>query len=388
MTQFNNLFKEEFSNPYLSDNIRKKYLNLTGIDIPLYKTPAVFNLEEIKSLKDVSIFWNNVSKYVFEKLQSKNPLLLERFPEIATLNDTSRTNFSVPPLMRLDTLISKSGTPKIIECNSQFPGNLGINSLQISDFYDESKLHEKGIGRFLPFENTVNFMENQARNSNTITFIEEPNDESLKETKLIGEELQKKGIEVRYRSSDEDLSDLRGAVIKRVVRRNDSLERLVQEGKVDLTNPYWSYVVGNKGLLALLRNPEFSKDFTDEIYYGVDNFLPQTLYIEDLSTQLREQIRTNKDKYVIKGKSSFGGNGVNIGAELTQENWETALNTSLNDNIVQERVDALTYNGMPFDIGIVMIEGKFSNPWARISTRGSLKTNMHLGGFGVACYRK
>ncbi|MFP4401784.1 MAG: hypothetical protein ACLFPL_00995 [Candidatus Nanoarchaeia archaeon] len=387
MVLFGNLFRPELADSSLIPQLENESEDNFGYRNELYETPAVFSSAELDELKKVSSFWSEISRKIREKLLSQDEQLLSTFPELIKFNDSTYSRFQIPPLMRLDTLISEDGVPQIIECNSQFPGNTGAASVQALNYLRRNKKISDSI---LPLNSHTRFLEFLlSQETPEINFVEIPNNSHALDTKFFGYELEKKGIIVKYRTSNEDLSDLYGLVVKRVIPRNLQLEELVRKERINLINPSWSYFVGNKRLFPLFRNSDFIQDFNDYLIQGIHKYIPETSYVSDIKQSRKLEIVDDKDLYVLKYPDSYGGDGVFIGAEKSSSEWENIMNSPNSQNaVLQKRVNAMTYNGNSFDIGIMMIGGEFSNPWMRISKKESLKTNMHGGGRSVACYKE
>ena len=387
MTNFYDLFRPDLQDRSLIPQLELESETDFGLRNELFSIPAVFSQYELDELEYISSFWSQISKKIKYKLLNKDEQILTQFPELVEFNDSQYSKFEVPPLMRLDTLIDELGNPKIIECNSQFPGNIGIDSIQALNYYNRNKKASKVS---TPLNSHIRFLEFLlSQEDSKLTFVETPDNELALETEFLGSELEERGVNVSYRKSDEDLSDLSGLVVKRVIPRNSQLERLVQTGNITLINPSWSYFVGNKGLFPLLRNSDFIRNFEDKLLLGIEQYIPETLYLQDLPVDRLSEVIRDKNSYVVKYPDNYGGDGVFIGDEMSTEDWTNILNSSNTKKaVLQRRINALTYQGDSFDIGVMMINGEFSNPWMRISKNGSLKTNMHGGGRSVACYKE
>ena len=383
---FTSHFRDDLSSEEVARRVERQTLETYGKEIPIYNTPVIFRNEELDLMREVVSFWMRITKRVNSKLKENDEQLLTLFPEYKNHNDSMISPFQVPPFMRLDTLISEEGAPQIIECNALFPGNLGYFPYQASLFREQLPLLDS-VNVFDSLEDvrkTLNHI--VTMKGQGLTFVEEPGDSYHSETQIFGRMLDELGINVAYETSEKNLCHLRGGVVKRVIRENSSLEQLALSGDIVLANPLWSDFLNDKGLLALLRDSDFTRDFDDSLLRGIERYVPYTRFSHSLTDIEKKGIVSDKDNYVIKHLAEYGGKGVFIGLEESSDVIEAVLNDSNRRSIVQEVITSSNHCGNSYDLSLVVLSGKFSHPRVRISTQDSMKTNIHAGAQNAMCY--
>tara|TARA_R110002096_G_scaffold173997_4_gene349590 strand:+ start:28325 stop:29725 length:1401 start_codon:yes stop_codon:yes gene_type:complete len=174
---------------------------------------------------------------------------------------------------------------------------------------------------------------------------------------------------------------------------------------VTINNLCGMTIAEDKGLLALLRRPEFQELMSPEEQALVQHSVLWTERLEDREveidgamTNVLEHVRTNKDRYVIKPANEGRGFGVVIGKSATQETWDEAckLNPEL-PCIVQEYVELISMpvgnvrsgkfaiDPMHLTLAVANADGTPHGLVCRISSE--LVTNVSQCGFGQAAFQ-
>ena len=111
-----------------------------------------------------------------------------------------------------------------------------------------------------------------------------------------------------------------------------------------------------KASFAAVSDERNAHLFTAEELHGIRQHIPWTRVVEERFTDdvagntidLLPWIAHNKDHLVIKPNDEYGGAGVIIGWEVSDDTWQAAITRSLSEPaIVQERVE-IAYEGFPF----------------------------------------
>jgi len=143
----------------------------------------------------------------------------------------------------------------------------------------------------------------------------------------------------------------RRVITKELIEKLDEVEDFIQGIKNELVcicNPFRSFIVGNKKVLALLKEPRFQHIFDQEEIDLIEKLIPWTKILKDhkvtyqgFTVDLRTFISENKDKFVIKPASSYGGKDVFLGNETDQNLWDKKIkeNIKSEDWVVQEFVN-------------------------------------------------
>ncbi len=174
--------------------------------------------------------------------------------------------------------------------------------------------------------------------------------------------------------------------------------RSVEENRICCCNPFQSYVVGNKKVLALITDPRFQHIFDRKELGIIKQTIPWTKILSDSkvkyrsrSVLLKDFILENKDLLVLKPANLYGGKDVYLGPETDQETWEGILYKHLDDEswIVQEFVEIpqdiypVIQNGVRLERKKVNLNpygllGKYSGSITRVSDSSVI--NVSAGG--------
>lgn len=123
--------------------------------------------------------------------------------------------------------------------------------------------------------------------------------------------------------------------------------RGIKQGYACVCNPFQSYIVGSKKVLALLTDPRFQDIYDDEELSVIDRSIPWTRILADGKTlyqgstvSLHSFVSRNKDRLVLKPANSYGGKDVFLGGETDQETWDSVIREQIDSEewVVQEYV--------------------------------------------------
>ncbi len=167
----------------------------------------------------------------------------------------------------------------------------------------------------------------------------------------------------------EALTNAEGRRIDAIWRRcvtNDVLEHwdesqalisAVAAEKVALIGSFAGHIVHDKQIFEVLMQPE-TLDFLDaeEIAF-LEGALPQTDFLNEDNVNL-DQIRANKDEWIIKPSDHYGADNVYAGCEVSQDAWNDLIDRFANDRagypfIVQRYMRPWKTDTLPPDYGIL-----------------------------------
>lgn len=177
------------------------------------------------------------------------------------------------------------------------------------------------------------------------------------------------------------------------------LTAAMRDGRVCAVNPFRARVANNKKLFALLGDPRFSHLVDAEAADVVRETIPWTRILRpgraaygDWVVDLVQFVSDNRERLVLKPASDYGGQGVSLGIETPQPEWEALIDAhaETGDFIVQEYVPVpeemfptvqdghiqmrlKRFNINPFGIG-----GRYAGMITRISDRAVI--NVSAGG--------
>jgi hypothetical protein len=172
-----------------------------------------------------------------------------------------------------------------------------------------------------------------------------------------------------------------------------------RDGRVCIVNPFRARVANNKKLMALLGDPRFAHLIEGDEAEAIARTVPWTRILRpgrvaygSWTIDLLPFVADNRERLVLKPASDYGGHGVALGMETSQEAWEAiiAAHAERGDFIVQEYVPVpeemfpviedghvqmrlKRFNINPFGIG-----GRYAGSITRISDRAVI--NVSAGG--------
>jgi Glutathionylspermidine synthase preATP-grasp len=172
-----------------------------------------------------------------------------------------------------------------------------------------------------------------------------------------------------------------------------------RDGRVCIVNPFRARVANNKKLMALMADPRFAHLIEGDEAEAIARTVPWTRILRpgrvgygSWTIDLLPFVADNRERLVLKPASDYGGHGVALGMETTQEAWEAIITTHAEraDFIVQEYIPVpeemfpviedghvqmrlKRFNINPFGIG-----GRYAGSITRISDRAVI--NVSAGG--------
>ena len=139
-------------------------------------------------------------------------------------------------------------------------------------------------------------------------------------------------------------------IMRELLEKPDEIETFIQgirEGLACTCNPFRSYIVGNKKILAALLDPAYQDVYDSDERAVIQKTVPWTCVLAPGQAQhkgyridLKDFVIGNKDRFVIKAANSYGGKEVFLGNDTEQAEWEAAIETHIEARnwVVQERV--------------------------------------------------
>ncbi|MBN2056393.1 hypothetical protein JW905_15830 [bacterium] len=171
-----------------------------------------------------------------------------------------------------------------------------------------------------------------------------------------------------------------------------------EDGNVVFANPLSAKLGDNKNLLSLLTDERLSFLFTAAEQEALLKHIPWTRIMrEGLTTYKGEDVdlfpfvREHREQLVIKPNSMFGGKGVVIGHEATQQEWDDAIGESCHaQKVVQQYVpiprmefpvitpDGVTFEEKKINHNFFTFAGYFGGGFCRTSDSSII--NISAGG--------
>ncbi len=184
------------------------------------------------------------------------------------------------------------------------------------------------------------------------------------EHRIIAEQFEKQGYktvlcdprELEYRDGKLWYEDFRIDLLYKRVLATELVHRLgmdsaviraVRDQAVFITNSFSAKLLAKKASLAFLSDENNEHLFTAHEVEAIHRHIPWTRRVQDRKTSygqkqvdLLDFISDNRDRLVLKPNDEYGGAGVVIGWETSQEEWEKTMRHALTTPfVVQERVE-------------------------------------------------
>lgn len=148
----------------------------------------------------------------------------------------------------------------------------------------------------------------------------------------------------------------RRVITRELIQKLDEVQNFVQgvkNGLACMCNPFRSFIVGNKKVLALLTDHRFQDIYDREELEVIRQAIPWTKILADMKVtydgfivDLHRFVSDNKDNLVLKPASSYGGKDVFLGRETDQQTWDKVID----DNIMSEDWVVQQYVNIPQEI--------------------------------------
>ncbi len=212
-----------------------------------------------------------------------------------------------------------------------------------------------------------------------------------------------------------------GEVVHLIYRRVITRELIDKRGEAEafitgiknnlacVVNPFRSFIVGNKKILAALTDERFQHIFSPTERDVIAGTIPWTKVLSDdkaicknFVVDLKPFVIDNQEKLVLKAAVSYGGKDVFLGRETDPQTWASVVDKHIGSEswIVQE------YTPIPQEMFPVIESGNVNfklkkvnlNPWAflgqycgaisRISDNSIVNVSQGGGIIPTICFRK
>ncbi|MDM7922330.1 MAG: hypothetical protein QUS14_08515 [Pyrinomonadaceae bacterium] len=162
------------------------------------------------------------------------------------------------------------------------------------------------------------------------------------------EEIEYSGGKLRAGDFNIDIFYKR-VIIHEFLERYDETHALyhaIRDGSVCMVNSFRSKIAHKKSSFAVLSDPAYGRLFTEEQQRTIAEHIPWTRVVADEKTSFRgeqvglfELLRSRRELFALKPNDDYGGHGISLGWESTEQEWDDAIETALRSPYVaQERV--------------------------------------------------
>lgn len=405
--QNKNLYYEDYKRA--KDKVARSNARYKGKPVPFLYQPMFFTNEDIESFNRIGSIvmsiGNKVTKKYIEspeyRKMFKYPKLLE---ELILVDPGYDINI---PISRFDLFYSGEDRFKFIEINTD--GSSGMNEDNIFSriiLESESMKPMKAKYEIDYFELIDRWVEESLKVYDGFNKkVDKPNIGivDFSETGITAEfEAFKnayidKGYnaeiidprELRYTKGYLYYEDMRIDLIYRrivtveFIEKSEEIPDLIEayrDGAVCMIGSLRSQIMHNKIIFKILHHQDTQEFLTEEEVLFIKNHIPYTEEFSGDNSRF-EQVKQNKNKYIIKPTDSFASQGVSAGRDFSQEQWEKIIKDCWNkDYLFQEFIEPSTRPFIQFDekgglsvqdfnmnIGVYMYNEGFAGIYTRIS---------------------
>lgn len=192
------------------------------------------------------------------------------------------------------------------------------------------------------------------------------------------------------------------AIINRRIESKKSLNPICflkeasTKDHVSIINPFGSRVLGMKKLFVLLNNTLFQSLLSQPSVDLIKQYIPKTYGFSSFIDKLTnfDVLISDKDNFVIKVNNSEKGEGVYLGRDYSDMEWQKLIFSLKKEQdqlktgslIVQEYLDFTQILGRNYDYSFLSIGGQFA-PFVRVAKKNMTKSNIAQGGSYVPCFK-
>lgn len=349
--------------------------------------PRLFNRKTYDTMKETAETAHRILVKVIERYLA-DPEYRRAFdfdPRLEELILLPRGYDSVLPFARVDTFLDEDDY-RVKFCEFNADGSSGMNenreittSVAQSETFKEfasrhrvegCELFESWVQAFLDIYATYARRVENPR----IAICDYLENGVVDEFHIFAEKFREAGVEcvvadVRELSFDgEVLTTPDGLPVNAIWRRsvtNDVLEfwddsqdliNAVRARKVALIGAFSGHIVHDKQLFEVLFAPETQAFLTEEEIAFVEETVPMTAFLNDDQVNI-DQIRANREEWIIKPTDHYGADDVYAGCYVSQEEWEGLIDKFANGRagfpfIVQRYIHPFKTETLPPDTGI------------------------------------
>lgn len=349
--------------------------------------PRLFNRKSYEVMRDTAEMCHRILCKVIERYRADEEYRKlfdfdERLVELILL---PRDYDAVLPFARVDTFLNEEDY-RIHFCEFNGDGSAGMNeNREITNSITGTEafrvfaenhavagcdLFEPWVRTFLDIYDTYRFKVEHPR----IAICDYLENGVVDEFHIFAEKFRAAGVEcvvadVRDLAFDgEVLTTPDGLPVHAIWRRsvtNDVLEfwddsqaliDAVRARKVALIGSFAGHIVHDKQLFEVLFKPETQAFLAEEEIAFVEATVPMTAFLDEAVVNL-DQIRANKDEWIVKPTDHYGADNVYAGCEVSQQEWERVIDEFANGRagypfIVQRYIRPFKTDTLPPDAGI------------------------------------
>jgi hypothetical protein len=147
---------------------------------------------------------------------------------------------------------------------------------------------------------------------------------------------------------------------------NHPLVRAVRDRAVCAVNSFRVQTLYKKALFALLDDPAYEYLFSPDEIAALRRHVPWTRVLREGFTTYRKQrvdlidfVSSRRDNLVLKPNGDYGGRGVTLGRQCSDDDWRQVVKDALDGSfVVQERVEILQQSFPTLADGRIVFENR------------------------------
>ena len=405
--QYRDIYYEDYKKA--KEKAKKSNARYKNKPVPFLYQPMFFTEKDVANFKEIgkilmSIANKVTDKYVYSPEYRKKFKYSKLLEELILVDQGYDINI---PIGRFDLFYDGGDDFKFIEVNTD--GSSGMNEDNIfANIMLSSKPIEEMQKRYnITYFELINSWVEESLNiySRFKNKVEKPNIAivDFKESGITAEfqAFREAYREKGYNAEIVDPRDLKyidgklyygnmriDMIYRRIVtvelmEKSEEIPDLIQaykDGAVCVIGSLKSQIMHNKIIFKILHDGDTHKFLTEEEVDFIKKHIP---YTEEFSVDknIFEEVKKNKDKYIIKPMDSFASQGVHTGRDYTPKEWEKILEECWDKGyLFQQFIDPPTRPFILFDedgninvedfklnIGVYMYNEKFAGVYTRIS---------------------
>ncbi len=252
------------------------------------------------------------------------------------------------------TELVDSWVDTLIDNYCEFNPNHSKPNIAIMDF--------SGYGMVKEFEH---FKERISQRGYQVKIVD-PRDLTYRNEKLYYEDFR---IDLIYRR----------AVTLDLMKHYKQIEAFIQaylDGNVCVVGSLRSQIIHNKIIFAILHDSTKIDFLSEEEEEFIADHIPLTRIIDQSNQELIDYIKDNKDKLVLKPMDLYGAEGVVVGQDLSQKEWNQHLSRMDYNYLAQEFCqvpeietavfkDRLSFKSFKYTNGLFLYNQKFKGLYTR-----------------------
>ncbi|MBU0456563.1 MAG: hypothetical protein ABH824_00870 [Nanoarchaeota archaeon] len=182
----------------------------------------------------------------------------------------------------------------------------------------------------------------------------------------------------------------------------------INDSKTPIINPFSSNKANSKKTQILFSDQNYEHLFPEELKTDLElvrKYIPITIDISNHSNLfgIKEQLKKEKDSWVIKGSNSYSSVDVFIGIDINPTKWDELVEKTVgNDFIAQRKIELPRINVKMYDsrknenhqmdlvynVNPYILDGKFSGFYVRASEDNLTSFKVGLMATVLPCYKK